>query len=427
MINRIKAFAQFRHNAGLNKDEIISLQNKKLRETVRHAYETTAFYKKWMDNAGVKSGDINTVDDLHRIPPITKSHIQNNFSAILSDKYKVEDCLVRTTSGSSGKILRVVWDQFNFLTRMLLYYRCFTMIGYNPFRKIVYFLPVVEDTGFNFGLFRQKGITLDTPFDEVKKILIKYKPHILSIYPSFAVDLADCMSDKEIEQMKIRAISLNSEMILPSEAARIKDIFKCPVYEEYSSVEFGMIAGMCRENRMHVFSDNVILEILDENGRKLPAGEPGEVVLTSLNSFAMPFIRYRIGDYSTITEETCSCGLSFPTIGRIEGRKDDSFILKDGRRIPAWQIYEIVERPLEEFGMDRLVLRDFYLVQKDHSLAEFFFVRGGDFRETYIEELKNKAKELFGNGFVLKINELNDIQRVRSAKRKYIHREIAKS
>ncbi len=422
MIKKTIAFSRYvLKNAKLDKDSLAALQDRKIRRIAEHAYNTTVFYRRLFNNAGVQPGDISGVKDLLRIPPVTKEDIQNNYGEFLSDKYNIDKCFLRTTSGSSGKVLRVVWDIANFWSRVLLFYRAFSMIGYSPFKKMVYFLPVTEDTGFSFGLFRHMPMTFSKPMEEVKKILIGYKPEIISIYPSYAVDLGSHFTSKEIAEMGVKAISLNSEMILSYEKSRIEEIYRCPVYEEYSCVEAGMVAAMCRSGSRHIFADNVVLEILDSDGNPVHPGERGEIVLTALNSRAMPFIRYRIGDYSCLTEELCSCGSRFPVLGPIEGRKDDSFKMKDGRLVPSWQIYEVVERPLEKYGMDKLVLKDFYLIQKKYDLAEFYYVKGPDFQQRYIDDLSSSVLNLFGDGFAFRILEADDIDRVKNVKRKYVH------
>lgn len=173
-----------------------------------------------------------------------------------------------------------------------------------------------------------------------------------------------------------------------------------------------------------MFTDNVILEILDADGHPARPGERGEIVLTSLTNYAMPFIRYKIGDYSHFVENgRCSCGLPFPIIGPIEGRKDDSFTLHNGTQIPAWKIYDVVERPLEEFGMDKLVLTDFYMVQRNHDLADFYYVKGPDFEDSYLSKLHSGIDTLFGNHLTVNVSATDNIDRVKTVKRKYIHRE----
>lgn len=408
----------------MNPERLAAFRDERLQQMIRHAYRTAPFYKKLMDDARVKPADIRTEKDLLKLPPITKQDIQLNYDSIISSTFREDECLVRTTSGSSGKMLRVLWETDSFWNRLSMYYRCLSMIGYTPFKKLLYFLPVPEKSGFTFGLFRQMGLEPKTPFEEIRKHLLAFKPQILAIYPSYAVDLANYLSRDDIKKIGIEAISLNSEMILPHDRADIERKFNCKAYDEYSSVEMGFIASMCKQRKNHVFTDNVILEILDADGHPARPGERGEIVLTSLTNYAMPFIRYKIGDYSHFVENgRCSCGLPFPVIGPIEGRKDDSFTLHNGTQIPAWKIYEVVERPLEEFGMDKLVLTDFYMVQRKHDLADFYYVKGPDFEDSYLSKLHSGIDTLFGNQLTVHVNATDNIDRVKTVKRKYIHRE----
>ena len=426
IVKKMKKLYQVAACKKMSPEELAAIRDERLRQMIRHAYKTTPFYKKLMDEAHVKPSDIRTATDLQRLPTITKQDIQMNHGQITSRLYNENECLVRTTSGSSGKMLRVLWETDSFWNRLSMYYRCLSMIGYTPFKKLLYFLPVPEKSGFTFGLFRQMGLEPKTPFEEIRKHLLAFKPHTLAIYPSYAVDLANYLSREDIRKIGIEAISLNSEMILPQDRAEIERKFNCFAYDEYSSVEMGFIASMCRKKKNHVFTDNVILEILDSEGHPALPGERGEIVLTSLTNHAMPFIRYRIGDYSYFPENgRCSCGLPFPVIGPIEGRKDDSFTLRNGAQVPAWKIYEVVERPLEEYGMDRLVLTDFYMVQKKNDLAEFFYVKGPDFHDSYLIKLQEGIDRLFGQDLTVTVCETDNIDRVKTVKRKYIHRECA--
>lgn len=424
MINKINTWFHFHNNHLKSAEYIRDLQDKKLREMVGHAYSTSGFYRDLMERAGVTPDDVHTSGDLVKIPPVTKDDIQKNFNGILSRKYDVNNCFMRTTSGSSGKMLRVIWDDFNLLSRFLLYYRVYTMIGYSPFKKLLYFLPEVEDPGFTFGLFRHRGMTLDHPFEEIREFLINYRPDILSIYPSYASDLAAFLEPEDIRKAGIEAICLNSEMILEKDRRLIEQKYGCPVYEEYSCVETGVIASMCREHGMHIYSDNVVVEILDSRGNPCAAGEKGEVTLTALNSFAMPLIRYKIGDISSTRVEGCSCGCNMPLLGKIEGRKDDYFLLPGKVHIPAWSIYEAIERPLHRHNIEHLLLNDFYLVQRSLKYADFYYVRGPHFTDTCIGEIIGRSKDLFGAGFTVKPCEVKDIGRVKKVKRKYIHSEI---
>ena len=424
MIKKIHSWFHFHNNHLKSGVYIRELQNRKLRKVIEHAYHTSGFYRDLMERAGATPEDIQSAADLKRIPTVTKDDLQKNFNGILSRIYNAEACYMRTTSGSSGKMLRVIWDDFNLMSRFMLYYRAYTMIGYSPFKKLLYFLPEVEDPGFTFGLFRQRGLTLDHSFEEIRKCLLSYRPHILSIYPSYALDLAKQLDTSDIKKAGIEAICLNSEMILEKDRRLIEKRYGCPVYEEYSCVETGVIASMCSDHGMHIYSDNVIVEILDSRGNSCAPGERGEVTLTALNSFAMPLIRYRIGDISSLNEEKCSCGGGLPLLGKIEGRKDDYFLLKNDIHVPAWKIYEAIERPLHQHNIEHLLLNDFYLVQRSLKHADFYYVRGPHFTEGCIDEIITRSRGLFGPDFTIKTSEVKDIGRVKKVKRKYIHSEI---
>ncbi len=425
MIKGLNYYWFFIRNQHKTKQSLDALQNKQLKKIILHAYKSVAFYRNMMNNAGVKPEQINCASDLQRLPTVSKSQIQKEFQSYISDQYTVEKCIVKTTSGSSGKALTVLWDKNNFWARVFLFYRTFAMIGYNPFRRALYFSFEADDVGFTFGLFRNKHLYLDQPFEETRKILLSYQPHIISMYPSYALDLGKYLTAEDIDQMKIRAVSLNSETILAKDKAQIRKIYQCPVYEEYSTVETGMIASSCKYGGMHIFTDNVVLEILDHNDHPVAPGERGDVVLTTLNSYAMPFIRYRIGDSASILPYMCQCGSPFPLLGVIEGRNDEAFIMSDGTRIPAWKIYEIVERPLAH-SRNKHIVYDFYIVQKDYELADFYYVKGPGFQQSYISGLVAKSREVFGPDFMLRINEVDNIDRVRSVKRKYIHVDMEK-
>lgn len=424
MINKVYTWFHFHNNHLKSADYISELRDKKTREIIRHAYYTSGFYRDLMERAGVTPDDVQTSEELVRVPPVTKDDIQKNFNGILSRSYDVSRCLMRTTSGSSGKMLRVIWDDFNLLSRFHLYYRAYTMIGYSPFKKLLYFLPEVEDPGFTFGLFRHRGMTLDHTFEEIRDFLVSYRPHILSIYPSYALDLAGFLTPGDIQKAGIEAICLNSEMILEKDRRLIEQKYMCPVFEEYSCVETGVIASMCKEHGMHIYSDNVVVEILDADGNPCRPGERGEVTLTALNSFAMPLIRYRIGDISSLPDRKCSCGGHMPLLGKVEGRKDDYFLIAGGVHVPAWSIYEAIERPLHQHNIEHLLLNDFYLVQRSLAHADFYYVRGPHFADACIGEIVGRAEDLFGKDFVITPHEVNDIARVKKVKRKYIHSEI---
>jgi phenylacetate-CoA ligase len=319
-------------------------------------------------------------------------------------------------------MLSVYWEERSLSTRLAMAYRVYAMIGYGPLRKLTYFLPTVEDAGFNLGLFRHQGLELGIPLPEIRRRLLAFRPDVLAGYPSFLRDLGEALSAEEIAALGLRAISVNSEVSTPAERQALAMRFGCPVYNEYSCVETGMIAAECREHRMHQLTDNVYLEVVHEDGSPCAAGETGDVVLTSLTNFAMPFVRYRIGDQASLLAESrpCACGRSFPALGAVIGRQDESLTLPSGRRLRPWQIYEVVERPLEVRGCHLEIVREFHLQQERADQLCFRYLRGRDFAESYLDEVRRGLETLLGGEMELRIECVDSLRREGRRKRRYI-------
>ena len=145
---------------------------------------------------------------------------------------------------------------------------------------------------------------------------------------------------------------------------QISEGFRAPLFEVYGCYEVGLVAWQCRETAaLHVCDDAVVVEVLAD-GRPVAVGERGEVVVTALHSFAMPFIRYRLGDLVTRGVDTCPCGQPFSVIGAVQGRMIDYFPLPDGRELHPYEIVSVVVdspwirqyRLLQE-RVDRIVLQ----------------------------------------------------------------------
>ena len=416
-----KNIADARACRTMSLNELKLLSNTRLRTIIRHAYKTTVFYKNLMDKAGVKPDDIKGTDDLSLLPSVSKKEIIAHSQDIISSLFFEEDCLIKTTSRSPGKSLKVLLEADSARNILSAQYRGLELNGFGPGKKLAHSLQIPE----NFDLFRHIHIETGMPFEETRKRILEFKPDTLAISPSYAIGLGKVLSDDDIKKIGIESISLHSEVLFPQDRSDIERKFKCRTYNTYSSVETGSIAGMCDNSNMHVFNDNIVMEIIDSQGNPTLPGERGEIVLTSLTNFSMPFIRFRIGDFSYFTEEQlCSCGLPFPIIGPIEGRKDDSFRLENGKKVPAWKIYEAIEKPLEEFGMDKRVLSDFYLVQESTTNAILYYVKGPDFHENQLKKLQMGIENLFGMDLNIDIDETRNIGRMKTVKRKYIHCEL---
>jgi phenylacetate-CoA ligase len=174
--------------------------------------------------------------------------------------------------------------------------------------------------------------------EEIVRKLWHSHPDVVSGLPGVLWRCAEILANDHRVAIRPRFVAVGGEVLTPLMRHQISEAFSSPVFESYGSHEFNLIAWECMETgELHTCDDSVIVEILTD-GRPATVGERGEMVGTALHSFAMPFIRYRLGDIVTKGSDMCSCGEPFSTIGKIQGRMIDYFPLPGGRLIHPYDI-----------------------------------------------------------------------------------------
>jgi phenylacetate-CoA ligase len=160
---------------------------------------------------------------------------------------------------------------------------------------------------------------------------LESKPTVLIGNPTALLLLAKFVNESQARP-KVSLIISMSDQLLSEERNRLTSIFGTNVYDFYGSNEIGSIAAECEEQvGHHVSSENVIVEIVGTNGAAVSRGQIGSVVITDLNNYTMPLIRYKIGDLSSLLDDECPCGRGLPLLGPIEGRITDVIVTPDGR------------------------------------------------------------------------------------------------
>ena len=205
-------------------------------------------------------------------------------------------------------------------------------------------------------------------------------------------------------------------------------MFGCPVRTNYYCNEVWAIAAECEHGRLHEFSDNVVLELLDADGQPVPDGTPGEVVVTGLNNFVQPFIRYRLGDIAVRSpRRAAACGRELPVLERIEGRDDDVFVHPDGRRIHPSKITVAAKSPCFAYpGLQ--VFRDYQIAQTAPDRVALRVVAGRDgapFAECAKQGVAN-LERLLAPGVRVDLETLVRLPAGAGGKRKIFSRELAR-
>lgn len=318
------------------------LQNRLLRQVVTHAVSKVPYYRGLFEAAGLRPGDICTVDDLAKIPTSTKDDVAT---------VPVEDRMARgvnperlvrhVTSGSTGLpsvILRTRWEDAQLLLMQL---RAQVVAGLRPTDLRVHIgAPLPKRLPHRLGLFRGECLGHNLGSDEMLRRLRELRPDVLVLHPSLLDILLRTPDREELASVRPRVVFSGAEVLTSTARAACEITFGCSVIDFYGAHEVANIASQCRHCGLyHTNDDGVIVEVL-RDGKPVQAGEEGEVAVTALHSYAMPFIRHRLGDIVRRPAAALPCPVRFGTLENIRGRTLDYLDLPNGSLLSPYTVVE---------------------------------------------------------------------------------------
>lgn len=366
--------------------------DRRLRKAVRDAYRNVPFYREGFDRMQVNPAHFRGAGDLGLLPFLTKTDVQEHFpNGLVARGTNLERCVHSATTGSSGVATNFVFTPKTYAYYHATSFKVYTMIGYRPWHRGTYIKYTAVPAPKLGPFFRVGHIPSLVSVDEHISALREQRPDLLVGYASLILDVARHVTKDDLEVIKPRFISVNSELSTQAQRDEIADVFRCPVYDEYSSEETWMIASQCRRHQYHLFTNNVWVEFLDATGNAVPTGEIGEIVLTTLQSPAMPFIRYRIGDLGRAGTEPCDCGSTLPVLASFDGRADDAFVLTNGERVASLKLLNVFTTFIKA---DADFIREFKLVQTDLARATVHLVAGPHYSTESAEALLAKLQSI---------------------------------
>jgi phenylacetate-CoA ligase len=397
--------------------EVAAMQERALRRLVAHAYARVPHYHRLFDSAGIGPDSIASLNDLRKVPVLTKDMVRAGYPGdILMSGIDGSQCSPRMTSGSSGNKLEVVLDHRVAVLYRLMQLRQLVDLGYRPWDTMAYVRftpPVTSIAPQKMGLFRRSFIPLEWGPERQAEQILRTRPRIVNAYPSVLYLLAKTLGRENGRRLKLKFLMSNSELLTAHAREYMEDVFGCKVYDDYSCLEFSAIAFECRMQRLHIAADNVIVEVLDGRGDRLPPGEPGRIVVTSLNNYSMPYIRYEIGDVGVLSGEECPCGRHFPVLEAIVGRCDDFLVMPSGRLIdPQTVVFQIETIP---------EVREFRIIQQEDGSLTVRIIPEGMVRFQRIrEEIDVKLNRLFHGALPVDVIETTVLDRGSTGK----HRSV---
>ena len=342
-----KTIRQVEQNQWLSKDEITALAWEKQKSLVRHAYMHNSFYRRKYDAVGFHPDELRHHDDFSCIPILTKNEIRENIEDIVCDNVSPNRLLTMFTGGSTGVPLKVYHDTIPPFIKYALGLRTkgawglkqghktATIWGLNRLNQDYLYTKQTSLQRFlkNHVLLDAFEMTTEKMMS-FAELLNVFKPDLILSYVSAMTAFARFVDKHGGPGLQPKAICLTSEPIHDFQKELIEQVFQSTVFNQYGSVEIFYYASECMErNGLHINADLRTVEVVDEKGNPLPAGEMGQIVVTDLTNFAAPLIRYRNEDMASLINRTCPCGRGLPLMSKVIGRIYDMFVLPDGSHI----------------------------------------------------------------------------------------------
>jgi len=325
-------------------------QDEALSKLVAHAYRTTPFHRDRLDDAGIAPDRPIDPDAWARLPILTRREVQAHAEALtsLSPPPAHGDVVRNGSSGSTGMPVTVLGTAYDALICKALIFRTYLWHGFDFMRRYAHIRkfpqgeatypegrdrPRWGDTAtFPLATGLSCALNVETSADRQLEWLRRMEPTYLSTYPSLLRSLLIESERQGVGVPRLLKVMCTGETLDTDLRGHCQEYWGAELIDLYSAMEVDLIAAQCPEHpHYHVMAERLLVEVLDDDGKPCGPGETGRVVVTPLYNYAMPLLRYALGDLAEVGEP-CACGRGLPVLRRIMGRVRNTMIAADGRR-----------------------------------------------------------------------------------------------
>jgi phenylacetate-CoA ligase len=319
-------------------------QLSRLQQVLKHAYDTVPFYRSAWDDAGVHPQDLKSLEDLKQFPIVTKQHVRTREAEFLSSSFDATKLLVKRTSGSTGVPLTVRIDEAGKQWKAACTIRADQWSGYRLGQRVakVWGNPEYQHFGWK-GLLRNRLLDRATYLDTLDMddgiirdfvdAVRRKRPGLLFGHAHSLYLLAKRLKNDGVTDVRPNGIISTAMPLHAWQRTVMEEVFGVSPTNRYGCEEVSLIACECEKHRgLHINADSVFVEVEKD--------KTGNLLITDLSNFAMPLIRYRIGDVATLSDRQCECGRGLPLLESIEGREADFVVTPSGRMISGISLTE---------------------------------------------------------------------------------------
>jgi phenylacetate-CoA ligase len=407
----------------LSPGELAEYQRLRLAAFIRRAYARVPYVQALFDGHGIKPEQVQDVAGLRRLPLLDKAGVRANIELL---KARDAKGLARfNTGGSSGEPLVFFIGKERIAHDVAAKWRATRWWGVDigdP-EIVVWGSPIELSSqdrmrALRDGLLRTRLLpAFELSAANVKRFIRsirQFRPRMLFGYPSSLALIASHADAAGIAMtdLGIRVAFVTAERLYDHQRLLIERVFGCAVANGYGGRDAGFVAHACPYGRMHLSSEDIVLEVVDTEGCPLPAGEQGEIVVTHLATGDFPFIRYRTGDVGAIEAECCPCGRGLPILARLDGRTTDFVVASDGTVMHGLALIYIL-RGIEQIDQ-------FQILQESLARTVVRMTTRERLPSRMLKDIEAAFKQRLGAEVQIVIEEVDSIPREGSGKYRYV-------
>ncbi len=395
----------------------------RLRSLLVKVGKNVPYYRDCFASLGFNPQEINSLADLQKLPLQTKAIIRAEGDRMKSD---IAQGLARfNTGGSSGEPLIFFIGTERVSHDVAAKWRATRWwdVDIGDPEIVVWGSPIELGTQDRVRAIRDKLMRTElmpafqmneTNLDQFVARIRERRPKMLFGYPSAISHIAAHAKKREIalNDLGVKVVFCTSERLYDHQREAISSAFACPVANGYGGRDAGFIAHECPSGGMHITAEDVIVEIINENGDTQPPDVTGEIVITHLATADYPFIRYRTGDIGALGRETCPCGRGLPLLKDLQGRSTDFVIAADGTVMHGLSLIYILR--------DLAGVKSFKVIQESRQLTRVLIVADAAFQPPMVDQVITGFRQRLGLSVAVQVEFVDHITAEKSGKFRYI-------
>ncbi len=400
----------------------------RLRCFLAHVWKNVPYYNALFREIDFRPEELSSLGELERIPFLTKSIVRKHFDDL---KSTIAGSLKRyNTGGSSGEPLIFLIGKDRITHDVAAKWRATRWWGVDigdP-EIVVWGSPIEIGAQDRLRALRDRLLRSyllpafemsETNLDRYVEAIRRIRPKMLFGYPSALAHIARHAraTGRPMNDLGVQVAFVTGERLYDDQRETIAMTFGCRVANGYGGRDAGFIAHECPHGRMHISAEDLIVEIVGEDGRALEPGSPGEIVITHLATADFPFIRYRTGDMGVIDPHACLCGRGLPVLKEIHGRSTDFVVAADGTVMHGLSLIYVLR--------DVPGLKQFKIVQESLDKTRVLVVPDDGFDKAELPRIESGLAARLGQGVTIDIECVERIPPEASGKHRYVVSHVA--